>query len=412
MRRYLTTIVLLIVLLAIGGWAVTNLLGGDAAGERGAYVPVLSSDPQTASEQAILFVGGLVLVLGLLLGLAIFLAVTFNRLTLMLRRLPPEPAATRAAPAAKTPASQAPAIPLSSTRSVTIFWVVVALLVIGFQALRYLGTHSSRPLGFLPGIGELLAWELSLPGGVNIPALFALLGVLVLTVGAVAVIGFGLARGLAVFDNTLRNPDRLPRNTLPDRLIPAVETRVSGLRQPRVRRPPEARGLDPIFTALNIVLFLVIGAIVLFFVIPSYGAVADVDRGVKATQLAASITATPQQAGEGGGGGLTQVEAIQAELDELPPGNASGGEQVYNAYGCSGCHLLTGNATGPTFAGLGQTAATRKPDYTADQYLYESITAPNAFVVQGFTGGLMPPDFKARMQPQELADMIAWLKTH
>lgn len=64
----------------------------------------------------------------------------------------------------------------------------------------------------------------------------------------------------------------------------------------------------------------------------------------------------------------------------------------------------------------------RRPDYhgqalTVPQYLYESITNPNAFVLPPFNAltidgtSLMPKDFASRMTPAQIQDLIAYLLT-
>jgi nitric oxide reductase subunit C len=60
---------------------------------------------------------------------------------------------------------------------------------------------------------------------------------------------------------------------------------------------------------------------------------------------------------------------------------------------------------------IGARAATRKPGYSATAYIYESITQPSAFLVPGFTDGLMPKTFKKDLTPQQIADLIAYLET-
>ena len=105
--------------------------------------------------------------------------------------------------------------------------------------------------------------------------------------------------------------------------------------------------------------------------------------------------------------------ALQAELSALPPGQAAAGQAVFSAVGCVACHSLQPGVrvVGPSLAGVATRAASRRPGYSAPLYLYESITRPRAFVVPGFADGLMPPDFKARLKPQDLSDLIAFLLT-
>jgi mono/diheme cytochrome c family protein len=106
-------------------------------------------------------------------------------------------------------------------------------------------------------------------------------------------------------------------------------------------------------------------------------------------------------------------EALQADLAALPPGNAAAGKSLFSAAGCVACHSLEPGVriVGPSLAGVAARAATRRAGYSAQLYLYESITYPNAYVVDGFPSGVMPQDFKTRLRPLDLSDLIAFLMT-
>ena len=77
-----------------------------------------------------------------------------------------------------------------------------------------------------------------------------------------------------------------------------------------------------------------------------------------------------------------------------PSGGSSGGDPakgkiVFESSVCITCHTLSGatganGTTGPSLNGIGTRAATRKPNTTAEAYIRESETTPNAFVVEGF----------------------------
>jgi cytochrome c len=105
--------------------------------------------------------------------------------------------------------------------------------------------------------------------------------------------------------------------------------------------------------------------------------------------------------------------ALQAELAALPPGSADAGKTEFTAAGCAACHSLQAGVriVGPALAGVAARAAGRKPGYSAPLYLYESVTRPNAYVLAGFPAGLMPPDFRSRLRPQDLSDLLAFLLT-
>ncbi len=97
----------------------------------------------------------------------------------------------------------------------------------------------------------------------------------------------------------------------------------------------------------------------------------------------------------------------------LPPGNAISGEALYfGDLNCQSCHSIDGTAlVGPTMLGIGDRASERKPDLTAEQYLYESIALPCEYVVSGYQC-VMPQTYATeQMDAQDMADVIAYLLT-
>jgi len=113
-----------------------------------------------------------------------------------------------------------------------------------------------------------------------------------------------------------------------------------------------------------------------------------------------------------GGGQPAAPDALRAELEALPEGNANAGEEVFLSTGaCGACHSLDPGVriVGPSLGGIASSGATRRPDYPADLYIYESIVNPQAFTVQGFYGGIMPSDYKRQLSVQQLADLLAFL---
>jgi mono/diheme cytochrome c family protein len=109
---------------------------------------------------------------------------------------------------------------------------------------------------------------------------------------------------------------------------------------------------------------------------------------------------------------------------ELPAGDPARGEQLTVSLGCIACHV-TATVGPPWMAGShpeGTGVGTRAgqhvtaADYTgaaanAAQYLFESIVQPNAFLVQGYAGGLMPATYGDTLTAQDVADIVAYLQT-
>jgi hypothetical protein len=100
-------------------------------------------------------------------------------------------------------------------------------------------------------------------------------------------------------------------------------------------------------------------------------------------------------------------------------GDPAAGEKLLNetrggtGTGCRICHSLQPGVklVGPSLAGIGTQAATRVPYLSAEAYLRQSLTEPDAFVVEGYRRGQMPPDYLARLNLDQLEDLVAYLLT-
>jgi mono/diheme cytochrome c family protein len=113
----------------------------------------------------------------------------------------------------------------------------------------------------------------------------------------------------------------------------------------------------------------------------------------------------------------TDVAAIEAELVNFT-GDPVNGQALYNGgtYACAGCHMNAAVAplTDQTWAAA-QTVRLEAPEnagLTPDQYLITSIVAPNSYVVPGYNAGAMPQNFGERMTHQDLADILAYIKSY
>jgi cytochrome c len=102
---------------------------------------------------------------------------------------------------------------------------------------------------------------------------------------------------------------------------------------------------------------------------------------------------------------LDQVAPLLAQAD---PAN---GDALLTQFDCAACHRAGAeNSIAPSFTGIAARAGEQRPPLTAEAYLYESITHPQAHVVEGFVGA-MPQDFALRLSDQQLGDIIAYLLT-
>lgn len=93
-------------------------------------------------------------------------------------------------------------------------------------------------------------------------------------------------------------------------------------------------------------------------------------------------------------------------------GNIEAGGKVFMTKTCSTCHTATvvkaAGTIGPKLDGLGATAAKRVAGTSAEDYIKQSIEDPNAYVVEGYSKGLMP-QLRSTLNDQEFKDLVAFL---
>jgi cytochrome c oxidase cbb3-type subunit 2 len=106
--------------------------------------------------------------------------------------------------------------------------------------------------------------------------------------------------------------------------------------------------------------------------------------------------------------------ATPPPASDLGGGNVDNGKNLFAKQACSACHVIEAGkpaTVGPNLSNIGNRAAARKPGYAAEQYIWESILNPNAYVAPGFNAGVMPQDFRQKLSDQDLKDLIAYLLT-
>ncbi len=95
-----------------------------------------------------------------------------------------------------------------------------------------------------------------------------------------------------------------------------------------------------------------------------------------------------------------------------PPGNATRGKAIYTTNGCGACHTFKpAGSTGKVGPNLEDLAASAKKANQGSlaQYTLSSIVNPNAYVVPGYPGNVMPATFGQKLSRQQLADLVAFL---
>jgi cytochrome c2 len=118
--------------------------------------------------------------------------------------------------------------------------------------------------------------------------------------------------------------------------------------------------------------------------------------------------------------------AIPIALTDAPPsgsaaaqtGDPERGRALFNtlhpaaSVTCSTCHRTDSEErlVGPGLLNVAARAQNRLSDGPAARYLYDSITNPSAYVVNGYPD-IMPKNWGTIFSEQELADIIAYLLT-
>jgi mono/diheme cytochrome c family protein len=90
---------------------------------------------------------------------------------------------------------------------------------------------------------------------------------------------------------------------------------------------------------------------------------------------------------------------------------AKTGEQIFTAAGCAGCHTFApagSNGTiGPNLDELAAAAGQREPGKSAEEYVRESLTQPDAFLAEGFGNAM--PSYEGRLTDEQIQALVDYL---
>lgn len=86
---------------------------------------------------------------------------------------------------------------------------------------------------------------------------------------------------------------------------------------------------------------------------------------------------------------------------------------IGDAPGCILCHSLEPDTVlvGPSVAVMANLAGERIPGKTAADYLRESIIDPDAYIVEGFTAGVMYENYGEALTEEQLEELVTFLLT-
>ncbi len=98
---------------------------------------------------------------------------------------------------------------------------------------------------------------------------------------------------------------------------------------------------------------------------------------------------------------------------ETPPvmSPASAGEALYTQRNCNTCHSIDGSAgVGPSWLGVwGQPRPGSDDGVYNDEYVHQSVVAPQAYYAPGFAGGNMP-SYEGQLDDAQIASISAFMR--
>jgi mono/diheme cytochrome c family protein len=101
----------------------------------------------------------------------------------------------------------------------------------------------------------------------------------------------------------------------------------------------------------------------------------------------------------------------QGALASAGLAQAKTGEQIFTAAGCAGCHTFgpagSNGTIGPNLDELAAAAGKREPGKSAEEYVRESLTKPDAFLAPGFGNAM--PSFEGRLTDKQIQALIGYL---
>jgi mono/diheme cytochrome c family protein len=107
----------------------------------------------------------------------------------------------------------------------------------------------------------------------------------------------------------------------------------------------------------------------------------------------------------------TMEFTLPQEIDESDPqALVEAGAQVFQDFGCSGCHQATDTPVAPTLVGVFGTErelASGETILADEQYLEQAILEPGLHIVAGYQP--IMPSFQGRLNEQQLQALIAYI---
>lgn len=118
--------------------------------------------------------------------------------------------------------------------------------------------------------------------------------------------------------------------------------------------------------------------------------------------------------GGGDAGGETDGGDAVAAVGDAAAGEALFAQTIIvDQAGCATCHSLEPDVVivGPSMAGIASRASSTIAGLSAEDYIRQSILAPNDYIVEGYPAGVMVPVWEETLTEEELDNLVAYLLT-
>lgn len=108
------------------------------------------------------------------------------------------------------------------------------------------------------------------------------------------------------------------------------------------------------------------------------------------------------------------LETVCGDVIVVPTtGDPILGATVFTSQGCSGCHKVDSDEklVGPGLLNIFSTASTREVGVSSNDYIYQSIREPSAFIVDTYASPSVMPAFNSStISEQDMRNLIAYLE--